>query len=83
MALRAAVRRPRVPMIDRVSLDLDKLKSLRIQQSLSFEQAAKAAGFANRQRWYEIESGTKMNITLDTLDKLAHALGVKAKDLLK
>jgi DNA-binding Xre family transcriptional regulator len=46
-------------------------------------QASKAAGFTNAQQWHLIESGRRSNITMDTLGKIAKALGVKSKDLLK
>jgi transcriptional regulator with XRE-family HTH domain len=36
-----------------------------------------------RQQWNDIESGRRKNLTIDTLNKIATALGVKAKDLLK
>jgi transcriptional regulator with XRE-family HTH domain len=66
-----------------VVLDLVKLKKLREKRGLSQEQAAQAAGMRLRQQWYEIEKGLRKNITLDTLNRIAAALGVRAKDLLK
>ena len=63
-------------------LDLDKLKKLRNKRGLSQQQAAEAAGIGGRQRWNDMESGRR-GIGLETLDKIAQALGVKAKDLLK
>lgn len=67
----------------RIGLDRAKLRELRESRGLTMEQAAKLAGMPNRQRWYDVESGRKPNITLDTLDRIAAALGVKARDLLK
>lgn len=64
-------------------IDLDKIKTLRTKKGWSFANAAEAAQLSNRQHWYQIESGLKSNITIDTLEKMAVALGVKAKDLLK
>lgn len=64
-------------------VDLEKIKALRLKKNWSFADAAQAAGFTNRQRWYQIESGTYDNITIRTLEAMAAALGVKAKDLLK
>jgi transcriptional regulator with XRE-family HTH domain len=64
-------------------LDLRKMKSLREAAGLTLEQASKAAGFTNAQQWHLIESGRRSNITMDTLGKIAKALGVKSKDLLK
>nr|MBA2632940.1 helix-turn-helix transcriptional regulator [Chloroflexota bacterium] len=63
-------------------LDIEKVRELRLKRGLSQAEAAAAAGLAGRQRWYEIESGTKSNITIDTLNRVAAALGVKARDLL-
>ena len=40
------------------------------------------AGMTDRQAWSRIERGHTA-ITLDTLEKIATALGVKGKDLLK
>ena len=64
-------------------VDFLKIKRLREAKELSQEAAAKLAGIPSRQRWNDIESGRKPNITIDTLDKIARALGVKAADLLK
>ncbi len=64
-------------------LDHEKLKALREKKGLTMEEAAAKAGFASRQHWYMIESGKRLNIELATLDKIADAVGVKAKDLLK
>lgn len=66
-----------------IALDRAKLRQLRETQGLTMDDAAKLAGLPNRQRWNDIENGRKPNITLDTLDKIARALGVSAKDLLK
>jgi transcriptional regulator with XRE-family HTH domain len=64
-------------------LDLKKLKSLREKLNLTLEEAAKRAGFTNRQQWYLIESGRRADVRLSTLDNLGKALGLKAKELLK
>jgi transcriptional regulator with XRE-family HTH domain len=66
-----------------MGLDVDKIKSLREKLGLTQEAAAERAGFQSRQAWNNIESGRQAKITLQTLDKIADALGVKAKDLLK
>ena len=67
----------------RVVLDTEKMRALRLKRGLSMDDAAHAAGFADRQRWYTIESGRNANVTIDTLNRIAAALNVKAKDLLK
>jgi transcriptional regulator with XRE-family HTH domain len=66
-----------------MGLDNEKVRELREKMALTLQQAADKAGFANRQQWHQVETGAKANITLDTLDRIAAALGVKAKDLLK
>jgi transcriptional regulator with XRE-family HTH domain len=63
-------------------IDIEKIKRFREKLGWTQEQAAKAAGLANRQHWNQIETGLRDNLTVDTLEKVAMALGVKAKDLL-
>lgn len=64
-------------------LDIEKILKLRESLGLTQEQAAQKAGFKTRQHWYKIESGNAGSVTLETLERVAKALGVKAKDLLK
>jgi transcriptional regulator with XRE-family HTH domain len=66
-----------------VPLDNEKIKSLRTKKGLTQAQAAKAARIGGRQRWHDIESGRKGGITVTTLDRVAAALGVHARELLK
>ena len=47
------------------------------------QQAAEKAGMNNKQRWADIESGRRANVTMETLGQIATALGKKSKDLLK
>jgi transcriptional regulator with XRE-family HTH domain len=63
-------------------LDIDKIKKCREKLGLSQQGAAEAAGMKDRQAWSRIERGGA-GMTLETLEKIAKALGVKAKDLLK
>ena len=42
-----------------------------------------ADGMKTKQAWNRIESGTHVNVSVGTLEGIATALGVKAKDLLK
>jgi transcriptional regulator with XRE-family HTH domain len=65
------------------ALDFGKIKQIRERLGLTQEEAAKKAGFSNRQYWNNIESGRRTNIELNTLDAIARALKVSAKDLLK
>lgn len=63
-------------------LDKEKLRRAREKASMTQEEAAGAAGLSSRQAWNNIERG-RTDVTLTTLDRIAKALGVKAKDLLK
>ena len=63
-------------------LDLDKLRRARERKELTQEQAATASGLSSRQAWNNLERG-RTDITLSTLGRIAKALGVRAKDLLK
>jgi transcriptional regulator with XRE-family HTH domain len=64
-------------------LDIAKIKTLREAIPLTQEQAARRAGFSSRQKWNDIENGRRMNLSIETLEKIAGVLGVKARDLLK
>lgn len=60
------------------------MKSLREKLKLSQGEAAQLAGFKTRQQWSNIErDATGYEISMTTLERIAKALGVKAKDLLK
>jgi transcriptional regulator with XRE-family HTH domain len=63
-------------------LDTTKIKKFRTDAKLTQEAAAEKAGIGSRQQWNDIESGRKANIGMDTLGKIATALGVDAADLL-
>jgi transcriptional regulator with XRE-family HTH domain len=67
----------------RIALDRKKIRELREALGLSQVDAAKRAGFLRSQFWSDIESGRRSGITLKTLDKLAKALNVHPRDLLK
>ena len=64
-------------------LDIEKIKRLRERLKLSQAEAAERAGIGTRQSWNKIESGREGNLSLERLEKIAAALGVKSKDLLK
>jgi transcriptional regulator with XRE-family HTH domain len=74
-----------MPEADKQSIGLDtkKLKALRQQAKLTQADAAARAKLPGPQFWSDLENGRRGNITLETLDHIAAALGVKAKDLLK
>ena len=62
--------------------DTEKLRALREKLGLTQDEAAKAAGFKSRQAWNNIESGRQLP-TLPTLERIAAAVKVKPKELLK
>jgi transcriptional regulator with XRE-family HTH domain len=72
-------------MVDRRSIPLDrhKIKRLRESAGLSQVELARRAGQTSSQIISDIERGRRTNITIATLDRIAAALGVSAKDLLK
>lgn len=66
-------------------VDTAKIKKLREKAKLTQTEAAERAGLS-LQHWNNIEggrAGRTRGLSLPTLDKVAKALGVKAKDLLK
>ncbi len=69
-------------MPNNMPVDHDKIKSLREKLKMTLDEAAAAAGLKSRQAWHNVESGKQVP-RLDTLEKIAAALGVKARDLLK
>ena len=64
-------------------LDIGKMKALREEKGLTQEEAARRAGLTTRQQWNRIETGQSADVTMSTLDKIAKALGCKARDLVK
>jgi transcriptional regulator with XRE-family HTH domain len=66
-----------------MGIDTAKIRALREKKGLTQGQAAELAGMANRQHWNQIETGLRDNVTVQTLEKMAAAIGAKAKDLLK
>ena len=68
-------------------LDTAKVRQWREARGLTQAQAAKLAGFGcGKRRWKEIETGqppTKRGVSITTLSKVAKALGVRPRDILK
>jgi transcriptional regulator with XRE-family HTH domain len=62
--------------------DYVKMRELREKRGYTQEQAALRAKMKSKQAWNNVESGRQVP-TLETLERIADALGVKAKDLLK
>ena len=66
-----------------VPLDTEKIRKLREGLGLSQAQASKRAGLSGPQNWNRIERGRHTALTIDTLERIAAALGVHAKELLR
>ena len=64
-------------------LDTGRVKQERERQQLSMAAAARLAGMTAAQTWERIENGNGLSLTLRTLNKIAKALGIPARDLLK
>ncbi len=62
-------------------LNTERLRALREKRGLSQRELAKAAGL-HQPRIVELEAGKRANISLDTLERLADALGVAPAALL-
>jgi DNA-binding XRE family transcriptional regulator len=75
--------KPSAVDIPSIGLNTDKIRQLRERLKLTQEQAAARAGLPSRQKWNDIERGRQKNLTIETLERVAAALGVKARDLLK
>lgn len=67
----------------RIGLDTAKIRDLREKLGLTQVQAAKLAGLPSAQVWSDVENGRRSNLTIETLERVARALKVKARDLLK
>jgi transcriptional regulator with XRE-family HTH domain len=67
----------------KVPVNHEKIRELRESLGLTQEQAAKLAGMKGKAQWSELERGRYKSMTVTTLERVAAALGVKARDLLK
>lgn len=63
-------------------IDTKKIRRLRSKLKLTQQQAAEKAGFKSRQWWNDVETGRAVNLSVETLGRIATALGVRTKDLL-
>lgn len=59
------------------------IKKLREAKGLTQAEAAAKAGMSRRQNWNALERGRVKNLTVNTLERVAKALGVEAYRLLK
>lgn len=64
-------------------IDVEKIRTLRLKNGLTLQKAAEKAGFKTKQAWARIEAGGQPNLGVQFLERVAHAIGVRAKDLLK
>ena len=64
-------------------VDFERIRKLRERAGLSKSRMAQKAGFATTQQWHAIEVGRRPDLRISTIDRIAAALGVKARDLLK
>ncbi len=64
-------------------LDIDKMELIRKEHGLTQEAAAKRARMRGKQVWNDIVQGRRKNVTMETLDNIAVALGVNARELIK
>jgi len=62
-------------------VDLQKVERLRIRAGLTQGEIAAKIGMRG-QRWNDIVSGRKANISIKTLDRIADALGIDSSELL-
>ncbi len=60
---------------------MTNLRLLRVRHDLTQEGAAEMAGFEYK-HYQKIESGRRPNVRLDTLERLAHAFGLEASQLI-
>jgi transcriptional regulator with XRE-family HTH domain len=63
-------------------LDTAKLKDERERRKLSMAAAARIVGM-KAQAWERIENGDGLSLTLKSLNRMASALKIPAKDLLR
>ena len=66
-----------------IMLNKKFIEDTRQKLGLSQDEAAKRAGFSGKSYWRDIVSGRKANVKLETLSKMAKALGVKPSQLLE
>jgi transcriptional regulator with XRE-family HTH domain len=64
-----------------MSVDLGKIEQLRKRAGLTQAEIAAKLGWT-RGRWNNIVKGRSSNLSINTLDRIAGALGVDAADLL-
>ena len=63
-------------------LNHEEIKRRRESLRLTMEEAALRAGLPSRQRWYDIESGRRADVTASTLRAVALALACPMESLM-
>ncbi len=63
-------------------VNCDEIKRRRVAAGWSMAEAARRAGMGSRQAWQHIESGSRPDPTVSTLQRIARALGCGVDDLL-
>jgi transcriptional regulator with XRE-family HTH domain len=63
-------------------INREEIKRRREAIGLTLDEAAKRAGFGQRQRWYAIESGRGSNLAAESLYAVAGVLGCTMEDLM-
>ena len=58
-----------------------RMRELRESAGLTQAQASKRAAMP-QSRWSDVESGARTNVTVETMGRIARALGCNAQDLL-
>ncbi|HEV7299231.1 MAG TPA: helix-turn-helix transcriptional regulator [Tepidisphaeraceae bacterium] len=66
-----------------MGVDTNKIRTLRIAKGLTMAAVAQLAGMRTAQQWNGVESGERKNPSIDTVQRMAKALGVKVDALLK
>ncbi len=61
--------------------DHKRMRELREEAGLTQAAAAKKAAMP-QSRWSDVESGARTNVTVETMGRIARALGCHAQDLL-
>lgn len=64
-----------------MSINREKIKSLREAAGLTLAEAAQRAGWKGRQHWHAIESGQRLDPPFTAAQRIAAVLGVSLDEL--
>jgi transcriptional regulator with XRE-family HTH domain len=79
LALKKSVKRHTLSFV----VNHAEIERRRLALDLNMQECADLAGFPNRQRWYDVESGRRVDPAASTLAAVARALGCRMEDLMK